>query len=265
MSNIFLLQLFLAFLVGAFWITMATVLAEKFGSKIGGIIAGIPSTTVISLFFIGWTQSAQTASFATTIIPAILGIDALFVAIYILLSNNRLFVSLGISFIIWSIMSLLLVLYKFDNLSVSILLFIVFYFSSYFLVEKIVKVKSLGKRKIDMTKSQLLFRVILSGGIITTSVLITKLGGYILGGVFAAFPAVMLSNIIITYLNHGRDFSVAVMKAHMASGSINVMIYSLGVHFLYPRFGIVTGTFLAFIISLISVSLTTLFVQKKMA
>lgn len=252
-------------MIGALWVTTATIIAEKFGTKIGGIIAGIPSTTVISLFFIGWAQSAQTASSATIIIPAILGIDALFVAIYILLSRHKLFISLGISFLIWAILSLILVLYKFDNLSVSIVLFIILISFSYLLAEKIVKVKSLSKRRLDITNSQLLFRVLLSGGIIAASVIITKIGGHIIGGVFAAFPAVMLSNIIITYINHGRDFSVAVMKAHMLSGSINVMIYSMGVHFLYPLLGLITGTFLAFIISLISVFITAQLVHKKMA
>lgn len=265
MANVFLLQLFLAFIVGALWVTTATIIAEKFGSKIGGVIAGIPSTTVISLFFIGWTQTAQTASNAATIVPAVLGIDSLFVAIYILLSRHKLLISLGISLLIWSITSLLLVLFKFDNFVISILLFIMFVLFSYFLVEKIIKVRSQGKRKIDLTNSQILFRALLSGGIIISSVIMTKIGGYIIGGVFAAFPAVMLSNIIITYMNHGRDFSVAVMKSHMTSGSINVTVYGIGVYFLYPVFGLTMGTILAFIISLISVSLTTLFVHKKMA
>lgn len=265
MANIFLLQLFLAFIVGALWVTAATIIAEKFGSKIGGIIAGIPSTTVISLFFIGWTQTAATAANAATIVPAILGIDALFVAIYILLSSYGLVISLIISLLIWSIFSLILVLIKFNHLMISIILFIALLIISYLLVEKIIKVKSLGRRNIDLSNAQILFRIMLSGGIIVSSVILTKIGGYILGGVFAAFPAVMLSNIIITYMNHGRNFSVAVMKSHMTSGSINVTVYGVGVHFLYPLFGIITGTFLAFIISLMTAYITSFFVHKKMA
>jgi len=45
------------FIVGATWITTATILAEKIWFEIGGVITGIPSTTVLSLFFIGLTQS----------------------------------------------------------------------------------------------------------------------------------------------------------------------------------------------------------------
>lgn len=264
MNNIFLLQLLLAFIVGALWITTATVIAEKFGSKIGGIIAGIPSTIVIALFFIGWTQTAELASKATTIVPAIMGLDSLFIAIYILLSRYKLFISVSIALFIWFISSLFLVLYKFDNYIISLLIFIFLVSFSYFLVEKIVKVKSKGQRKMALTINQIIFRIVLSGSIILSAVIMTKIGGYILGGVFASFPAIMLSTMIITYRSHGRDFSAAVMKVMMVSGSINVTIYSIAVHFLYPVFGIITGTFLAFVISLITVSITSLFVNKKM-
>ncbi len=47
MDNIFILKLVLSFIVGSLWITMGTVLAEKYGTKIGGLIAGLPSTILI--------------------------------------------------------------------------------------------------------------------------------------------------------------------------------------------------------------------------
>jgi hypothetical protein len=55
MDNIFLLKLALSFIVGSLWITMGTVLAERYGTKIGGLVAGLPSTILISFgssFFI---------------------------------------------------------------------------------------------------------------------------------------------------------------------------------------------------------------------
>ncbi|MDI9559183.1 MAG: DUF3147 family protein, partial [Pseudomonadota bacterium] len=55
MDNIFVLKLILSFIVGSLWITMVTILAEKYGTRIGGLMAGLPSTILISLFFIAWT------------------------------------------------------------------------------------------------------------------------------------------------------------------------------------------------------------------
>jgi hypothetical protein len=60
--NTFLLKLILTFLVGGTWITFATVLAEKYDTKPGGIIAGFPTTAAIALFFIAWTQTPALAS-----------------------------------------------------------------------------------------------------------------------------------------------------------------------------------------------------------
>ena len=37
----FTLKLILSFIVGAIWVTGATILAEKYGTKLGGVIVGI--------------------------------------------------------------------------------------------------------------------------------------------------------------------------------------------------------------------------------
>ena len=42
MDDIFFLKLALSFIVGGAWIALTTVLAEKFGTKLGGIFAGLP-------------------------------------------------------------------------------------------------------------------------------------------------------------------------------------------------------------------------------
>lgn len=85
MDNIFVLKLILSFIVGSLWITMVTILAEKYGTRIGGLMAGLPSTIPISLFFIAWTQSERVAVDATTIVPIIGGINCIFIVAYIFL------------------------------------------------------------------------------------------------------------------------------------------------------------------------------------
>src|ERR1035437_3407298 len=105
MIDIFYLKLIIAFVISAIWIPTATILAEKFGSKIGGIIIGIPSVSVITLFFIAWSQSTMVAVESTNVVPIVLGIDALFVAIYILfLRLNFLFAFLT-AILTWFILS----------------------------------------------------------------------------------------------------------------------------------------------------------------
>jgi len=264
MIDVFYLKLILAFVISAVWITASTVLAEKFGSKIGGIISGIPSVIVITLFFIGWTQSTAIAAQSTDVVPIVLGIDALFVAIYILLLRFNFLFSVIAALFTWFILALGLVFIKFNNFPLSLLGCILLTALSYFLVEKGLKVGSLGQQKITRTVRQLFFRAAISGIIVCIAVVLGKLGGPILGGTFATFPGIMLSTMIITYLAHGKDFSAAVMKTLMISGPISCAIYAIIVRFMYPLSGLIIGTLTAFIISLVSTYLMYLVLNKRL-
>lgn len=262
--DIFHLKLILSFIVGGIWITGATVLAERFGSKVGGVITGLPSTIVLALFFIGWTQSAKVASEATTIAPATMGLSALFTAFYILLSKNKLYIAIGLPMIFWFIVAFLFVKLNINNIFSSFFIYLSLLFLSWIIGEKLVKVKSQGQMKTHLTHGQILFRGILGGTVISLSVLLTKFGGPVLGGVLATFPAIMLSTMIITFLAHGRDFSAAVLKVVMISGGVNVVVYAMAARILYPILGILSGTFLAYIISLICALFMYGFVKRRM-
>ena len=87
MNEIFLVKVGLSSIAGGAWATFATIAAERFGTKLGGIIVGAPATVSITLFFIGWTQTPAFASQATTIIPIIMGINILFIVVYLILSR----------------------------------------------------------------------------------------------------------------------------------------------------------------------------------
>ena len=45
----FLSRLALSFLTGAAWVTLSTLASERYGSKLGGLIGGLPSTAVKKL------------------------------------------------------------------------------------------------------------------------------------------------------------------------------------------------------------------------
>ena len=49
----FLFQIILSCVVGSLWVLLTTLLADRFGSKLGGFIGGLPSTAAVSFFFIG--------------------------------------------------------------------------------------------------------------------------------------------------------------------------------------------------------------------
>jgi hypothetical protein len=264
MIDIFYLKLILAFIVSAIWIPTATILAEKFGSKIGGVIIGIPSVSVITLFFIAWAESTTVAVQSTNVIPIVLGIDALFVAIYILFLRFNFLLAIIAAFLTWFVLSLGLVFIKFNNFALSILGCILLVIISYILVEKILKTGSTGQRKIKRTIPQLLLRATLSGTIVCIAVILARIGGPILGGAFAAFPAIMSSTMIITYFAHGKEFSAAVMKMAMISGPISCVIYTISARFLYISSGLIIGTLVSFVISVITAYLMYLVLRRRL-
>jgi uncharacterized membrane protein (GlpM family) len=264
MDNIFLLKLFLSFIVGSFWITTGTVLAEKHGTKIGGLVAGLPSTILISLFFIAWTQSTRVAVEATTIVPIIGGINCLFIVAYIFLLRINFWLALSGSLLVWLLFSSALVLIKFSSLTLSLIAYICLLIISYYVVERKLQIKSESGKKIRYTSSIMIFRGLFSGFIIALTVVLAKIGGPLLGGMFAMFPAMFIGTLFITYFAHGASFSSAVMKASIL-GAIGVVIYGVAVRYTYLPFGLWAGTFISIIISYGGAFLVHHFIAGKAA
>lgn len=261
-DTIFILKLLLTFLVGSLWITGTTVIAEKFGSRVGGVIGGLPSTIVIALFFIGWTQSPSIAAASTIVIPVIMGIDGLFILTYTYISRFHISLAIIASLLVWFILSLGLVLVHFQSFGLSLLCFVLLLGCSYLVMEYRWHIKSIAGRSYTFSLPNLILRGVISGSIIVIAVALAKLGGPLVGGVFASFPAVFLSTMIITYLAQGRTFSVSVLKIMMISGTISVTIYVIAVRLFYPTIGLIAGTLASFLISLASAYLIYVLVRK---
>ena len=73
---LFILQLLLTLIIGSIWIYLIIMTGKYFGSKIGGFVGGLPSTALLSFFFIGFTQSPEIASEAAKVFPVAYGATA---------------------------------------------------------------------------------------------------------------------------------------------------------------------------------------------
>lgn len=238
----------LSFLIGGAWVTTATLLADRYGTKIGGIITGLPSTALLSLFFIGWTQSPGVSVEATTVIPIIGAVNALFLLVYITLVKKNFWLALGSSFLVWTGLSLFLILMNFHNFLLSIAIYIVVVFLSFLLIEKGIKVKSERPGSVKNTLITLIFRGLFSGTIVVLAVFMGKIGGPLFGGMFAMFPAMFTGTLLITYFTHGSLFSSAMMKVALL-GASSVVLYAILVRFTYIPFGLLLGTLVSILIS----------------
>jgi hypothetical protein len=262
MDSIFVLKLILSFIVGSIWITMSTLFAERYGTKIGGLVAGLPSTILISLFFIAWTQSVRIAVDATTIVPVIGGINCLFIVTYIVLLRVNFWVALGGAFFVWSGLSLLLVIAGFNSFRISLISYVALVLISHALVEKVLKIESAPGKQMRYTPGLLIFRAIFSGLVIVFAVVVTKVGGPLLGGMFVMFPAMFVGMIFMTFFSQGAAFSAAVMKSSIL-GAISVVIFGIVARYTYISFGLIWGTAVSMMVSLASSYLIHGYVARR--
>ena len=148
-----------------------TLFADRFGTKIGGAISGLPSTVLYCLLFIAWTQSPAVAVEATTILPAVGGVVALFIACYLLLIKKGVLISLLVATMLWFILALLLVSLPFMNILLSLGIYCGFFGFAYYLVTYRTQIPSVSGKKIVYTPLLILFRGIVSGSIVALAVL----------------------------------------------------------------------------------------------
>ena len=249
MDTSFWIKFALGFLVGGIWVTLSSIAAERFGSKVGGLIGGLPSTIVVTLLFIGLTQTAERAAQSAVIVPLVMGVNGIFVTVFILFSRHGLAPALACALLTWFGLASILIVLNIQALWLSILIWLLLGVGCFLVVEKGMRITSQGRKATYYTAGQIAGRAVLSGTVVALAVLMSKVAGPLAGGIFATFPAVFLSNLIISYRSGGAAFSSAVAKALMASGLITVPIYALLVWYFYPRLGLGSGTLLAFLLT----------------
>ena len=263
MDGPFLAKLALTFLAGGLWVAVSTAIADRAGAKIGGWMSGLPSTVAVALFFIGLTQTPEAAAEAANMVPLVAGANGLFLLSFVRFSRRGFALGFGGAFVVWFAAAAALSLIKNVSLIFSIAGFAVILPSSYLLLDREIRMPSPGGGNAAPTPAALAGRALLSGLIVTSAVVVAKLGGPLLGGIFAAFPGVFSSTILIAFRSRGLDFARVIVKPMMASGLVNVAVYAVAVRFAYPAAGLAAGTVMAYAASLVSAALAFLFISRS--
>jgi len=262
-DTLFWTRLFWSFLVGAIWVSAITVVAEKFGSKVGGFIGGLPSTIVVALFFIGLSQDLNAAREATTLIPLQMGINGVFIVTYLATVRFGLFPGLGSALAVWALLTSLVIIVGFNHFPASLMIWGGLLVFSFLMSEKGMTIHSKGGIRVPYTPAQIATRGIISGLIISFAVLIGRLSGPLIGGIFSTFPVIFMSTLFITHRTGGREFSRAVAKTLMLSGMINVVVYAVVSRYAFQVTGLVAGSLIAMIVSMLFAGLTYQVIRRQ--
>jgi len=250
MESSVILKAAISFVVAGFWIAGATLLAERLGSRGGGLIANLPSNILVSMLFVALSQSVSFASEATRAVPIGMAIDTVFLFIMIVTLRHGLLVSVLLSTAGWFLLAFTAGKYQYSGWIINIAIYIIIVILSFLVLEYLLRIASAERIKRSYNMRQVLFRAWFAGSIVAGTVIISELASPFWTGLFATFPAVLLSTMVILTINQSVDFARAAGKILIFSSS-NIVIYAVAIHYLYPTAGLILGTLLAFAAALL--------------
>ena len=261
MENYLLLKVVISFVAAGIWIGGATLLAERLGSKKGGLISNLPSTILISLIFVALVNDTRFAAEATDAVPMGMLIDTLFLFIFIILLKTGLIKTTIFSILIWFVLAFSVQQIHSSKLVLNVFLYLLTAAITFFILEFKFDIPPQGKSRKKFTTASILMRAGFAGSVVAGTTIISTFAGTYWVGLFSTFPAVMLSTMVILTLNQGPQFARAVGKVMILS-STNIIIYALGVNLTYPVLGIALGTSVSFLLSFFWILLMHPLIQK---
>jgi len=205
----------------------------------------LPSNILVSFVFLAIVQDT---SFIIDVIPAIpigMTIDTLFVFMFVVFLRFGVVLSTILSLSAWFALALVAVSFSSGHLICNVAFYIVVTLSAFLILEKIVKVRSVPQTAKTYTKTQIVIRAILSGSVVASVIVISRFFSPYVVGIFATFPAVLISTLVILAVNQSREFAQATGKILVLSSS-NIFVYALSVYFTYGGLGITLGTVISF-------------------
>jgi len=244
------------FALSALIVIIIMFIAERYGTKTGGIFGTLPSTIVVAFIFITISQGVNFASQSAAVVPAELGINIIFLFVFSMLARRSLFISISASLLIWAMLSSLIYIFDIKNIYISLVIYLTVLFFTFVILERVKKIPSVGSVKIHYTAKKIILRGLLAGVFIAIAVSLSNID-LVLSGIFSVFPAIITSTMLISVKEHGPDFAAGMAKS-MILGISSVMTYATLIHFLYPSYGVIIGSIIAYAASII----VTLFIFK---
>ena len=248
MTTQIVLQVLLSFGLAGSVIALLTLLAERFGSRVGGLITNLPSNILITLIFITLTRGMVFMQGMIPAVPIGMLIDALFLVVFILLLRYNLTLSILGSVTTWLILAYVANLIEAGNLWINTLIYMAGSLFAFLVVDLGWKIPAVGRSTKRYTLLQMTLRAIFAGTIVGGVVLIAHFVPPYLTGIVSTFPAVLFSSMVILAVARGKEFARATGKI-MIIASTNIVIYALGVYYTYPTIGIIWGTVISFAVA----------------
>jgi hypothetical protein len=237
--------LVLKVVVVVFLVLSLTTIAEKVSTKISGLLSGLPIGSSITLLFFAIEYGIDYVGEA-----ALYNIHGLFAALafsigYYISTFYRgkfeIVLSILLSFISYLIIVFLLSFIPPHIVFTPLIIYTLLLFCAiYFAKKEDHKIVKTDKVSI----SDLALRIILS---VVIFLIISSLPKYLnpsLAGILSSFPTILFPLLLIIHFNHSKLQARTIVK-NTPFGLTCVVLYSFLVYLIYPIFGIILGTIIA--------------------
>ena len=253
-------HIFLSFLISGGWIATATWIAERYGSRVGGLLVNLPSNLLVSLVFIALLRGPSYAAQAAMAVPVGMAINSLYLTIFNAFVTRSLWMALTVGLFFWWIAALCFFALQLSAF-VSLMVYVWVLLTTFWLNEKVLHIKTPKPQPKKWSTAGFVLRIVFSGTLVASVVAVSLLATPWVTGIFSTFPAVMTSSMVILTLTQGAFFARATSKILILS-SANILVYAFIVHIAYPVFGVWLGTLCAYAGSVVFVILLYPFLRR---
>lgn len=246
-NEITALRAAIAFVVAGSYVVVMARMAEKFGSKVGGLLLALPSTIFVGISFITWQQGHQGLRSASAVLPATIAAAAIFLVVFVMLSKRGLVVSYVSATLVWLAITLPLALLHVHNVyfttSIGVLLLAV---AVYFFRH----VPHRSARPIQQSLRLQLLRFSVAGSVTAATVVVARFAGPTWAAVCGSFPAVFAATLFLMSTSQGIEFTSSLGRTMIVGNMANV-VFGLSIFVISIWLGSVTTIALAYVCSLL--------------
>jgi hypothetical protein len=241
-----------SFAAGGAWIAVVTLAADRLGSAWGGFLSGLPSTVLVAFLFIGLVQGPEAVVRATDVFPLAYAATGLFLVVFAVFSKRRFWPGLAVALAVWFSLSALILALKPADFMLASAVYAAVFLAGWAALTKGVRLPAVGNTPFRYSPGQIAGRSLFGGSMIALAVLASKAGGPLYGGIFAGFPAVFVSTLVIVNRSRGLSFARAMSTPMLVTGMITIGVFATAARFFVPAGGPVRGIALAFLAALAS-------------
>ncbi|MEK7561447.1 MAG: hypothetical protein AAB541_01135 [Patescibacteria group bacterium] len=237
----FALKVVLSFLVGGAYVSGVIWLSEHLGSRVGGAVAGLPSTILVGLAFIDITEGTAATRSAVKIVPLIFTAALVYGLVFLIAARKfkgpRRSIKASLAATIAWLAVVLPLKFVFENAAflticlVAALGLLAFrYFFRNF--------STTLPKKIPLPRHIYDLRFIIGGTIIAAAVVAARVAGPVWGGVVASLPALLGTVFYFLNKSQGDKFLEGFIRrlplSYISSFTFLVIIYQLLPHLSDP-------------------------------